>query len=374
MSSIRHGTAKMLNGASPGVAPTPALARAAGAPSDGGWVLTPNAVSVPLEALMFEQGSTFYMEPLTDCTLAFDITQPGLAQSLACTFDLPPAGTYPTVSLQLGSSYQITIDDPVNNIYTDPSSPTLLSTTAPAGGAQPVTIPIDSSLGGEAGVTPPTPLVISDGGDDGGGGGDAAGTSVTVSLLLDGLQSFAGLASDGTMAFGPTGDGNPGQLTLAMAVGAPTAIAAYINTMIDTPYSFNTSVLGTMQINGPYSATVLYSEGNQPESLSIGVNGPASGCEPFDDLYLFPGENAGEIGVADNTIGGVAYGSNYSPATTNTPTVEYAMEQVSTLGSATTFNCIDISSDPMPPGGSFTTAPPMIASPTFTESMTLVAD
>jgi hypothetical protein len=50
------------------------------------------------------------------------------------------------------------------------------------------------------------------------------------------------------------------------------------------------------------------------------------------------------------------------------------MQQVATLGSATTFNCLDITTDPMPPGGSFTTAPPTITTPTFTESMTLVAD
>ncbi|MGE5182538.1 MAG: hypothetical protein ACM31C_10770 [Acidobacteriota bacterium] len=49
-----------------------------------------------------------------------------------------------------------------------------------------------------------------------------------------------------------------------------------------------------------------------------------------------------------------------------------SMPQGSAIGTTTTFKCLDTTTDPMPAGDSFTTAP-AIPNPTYSATLTLVA-
>ena len=88
--------------------------------------------------------------PVTGCSLSFDLAQPGLAQTLDCPFEIP-AGTYTGAGPVFDATFDVVIDDTFNNIYTDPTSGTKLTTTRPTGGGQPITIPNPRGPGSQVG-------------------------------------------------------------------------------------------------------------------------------------------------------------------------------------------------------------------------------
>jgi hypothetical protein len=295
---------------------------------------------------------------MTDCAIDFDVAQPGLAQTLSCPFTVP-ADTYVSVGVQWGSSFDLLIDDPVDNIYTDPSAPTLVTSTPPVGSAQAITVPNPAGLDGTMGiqVTPLATPLVADGSSD-----------VTVSIVLSALQAFQVNVNAGTVTLGVDGKGSAGFCDSVSSVGNPAAIAYYVNPAIGTPYSYNPSVLGAAN---PASIGVLYGEGMVATDLAILFNGsPGATCGPFDQDFVFAGSGGGYLGVDGSGVIGWA-GVETGPSLTYTALMD--MQQVSTLGATTTFNCQSTAVDPMPPGGAFTTAPPAITAPTFTSSMVLVA-
>ena len=347
------GMAQMLNGASPGrvqsVAP---LVRAA--PMEGIWQVSPTVLKAPLVGLQFTEQDLGQVPriDLTDCAITFDLRMPGLAQTVACPFTLP-AGTYTGVAPVFGATYEATIDDAVNGFYTDPGSPAKLSATAPAGGAAPVTLTNPATMGGSA-VTFPAPIVVADGG------------TIAISVLLNGLQSLQINVTGGVPKFGVDGMGMAGFPSSTAAAGMPAAISYYVNGTLGTPYSYRASAVGM----DAFAVGVLYSNDMKPAFLSMGINGQLSNCGPIQARFVFPGKHNGYLGLDS---AGVLGWVGYSDGANQTISAEMAMPQASTLGGSTSFKCLQTTTDPMPPGDSFSSGAPMIGTPSRMETMLLVA-
>lgn len=127
-----HGAAVPVNARLAAPIPAPA--------TDGKWYVTPNKVKLTLERINFERmgGGMTVGADLTNCVVMFDKATPSLSNLLDCPFSIPP-GTYLGMTLFVGGTYEVLIDDATNGFYTDPAAPSKLSTTAPSGGAQFIT-------------------------------------------------------------------------------------------------------------------------------------------------------------------------------------------------------------------------------------------
>jgi hypothetical protein len=148
------GTARIVHGptvTSPGsTAPAATIARlapGAAALVNGIWGISPNEVQATIVSLDFTTSDgASKRAALTACSATYVRGGQSLSQILECPFTIP-SGTYVGLDVGILNQFQLLIDDSVNGIYTDPSSPSGLSTTAPAGGAKlvPVTVPTDQS-------------------------------------------------------------------------------------------------------------------------------------------------------------------------------------------------------------------------------------
>jgi hypothetical protein len=102
----------------------------------GRWDLSPDQAKVIVSAitLLSADGRHDQRAALTNCAPTYSRSQGSGVELLNCPFELP-AGTYQGVALDLQPTAQVLFNDPVNGFYSDPSSATLISATAPAGGA-----------------------------------------------------------------------------------------------------------------------------------------------------------------------------------------------------------------------------------------------
>ncbi len=349
------GTALMLNGASPGA---PHMLQLVAPPlaADGNWQVSPTAIKAPIVELDFfgtDSGGQLAI-PVTDCAVSFDLTMPGLAQTLACPFTLP-AGTYTQAGLRFADTFDLEVSDAIEGFYTDPSSPTKLSATMPSGGAQPVTMPNPYAKLGTQMTMLASPLVVKD------------GDTVTLSILLAALQSIQVNVNAGTLKFGADGNGDPRFPDVVLATSTPAGVAYYVNADVANAYAFTGGAGKT-----PFSVSVMYSNGGQPAELdTLAFAGPASltGCGPLQIAHVFPGKGNGYLGMDPSGIIGWA---SFSDMQATMYSAVMSMQQVASVGQMTTFKCLDMTTDPMPPGDSFTTAP-AIPNPTYTTTLTLVA-
>jgi hypothetical protein len=285
--------------------------------------------------------------------VTFDLTQPGLAQTLDCPFTVP-AGTYTGAGPRFGETFELLISDQANGIFTDPESPTKLSATEPAGGAKALTLPNPAASLGGGGVRFPTPVTVKD------------GETLTVSVLLNALQRIQVNVGGGTIQLGADGNGLPGFPDAAMAVGTPAAIAFYVNDALGTAHSYNGSTMG---MNNPLAIQVLYGNGMVPAFLNMS-NGDLPGCGHIQVLFVFAGRGNGYLGLDG---AGVLGWAGFSDVASTNYSAVMSMPQISTLGATTTFKCLTTTTDPAPPGDSFSSGAPVIPSPTREEVMTLVA-
>lgn len=102
-------------------------------------IASPDKVTVTFTQLSLQQGfnGSGPSADLSDCVVTYDRSQASGSHLLDCEFSVDP-GTYDTIRISYKTTLQVLIDDPVNNYYSDPTSPNLLSTVRPPNGAQPV--------------------------------------------------------------------------------------------------------------------------------------------------------------------------------------------------------------------------------------------
>ena len=119
-------------------------ASAARALENGTYALAPSTMTLTVTGIGFipegmTQYDNFKMIDVAGCTATFDRSLGSL--SLLRTSGITiPTGTFCGVSLRCRQTYTMVINDTVAGIYSDPASPSGLTTTPPPGGGQPIQI------------------------------------------------------------------------------------------------------------------------------------------------------------------------------------------------------------------------------------------
>ncbi|HVO31928.1 MAG TPA: hypothetical protein VMV18_14375, partial [bacterium] len=113
------------------------------APSDGHWKVSPDAATLHLVSLSFAVDATGSgpgaTVNLANCAPTYQRADASLTSILDCPFNAP-VGKFRSFGVNIETTMEIMVNDSANGIFTDPGSANLLSTTAPAGGAQPVSV------------------------------------------------------------------------------------------------------------------------------------------------------------------------------------------------------------------------------------------
>jgi hypothetical protein len=116
-------------------------------PTGGHWYISPDQGKINIVSLTFRDASGgVSAAALTNCTASYVRSAASLSSIVDCPFTVM-SGTYVEVDIGISNTFQVQINDATHGIFTDPSAPTGLSTTAPAGGAGfvPLTIPTSGS-------------------------------------------------------------------------------------------------------------------------------------------------------------------------------------------------------------------------------------
>lgn len=378
-------TARFLNGATPtpgsgGSWPetsgrTQALT---GLPADGSWLISPNKLRLTVNSISLhsgtgagaDAGNTTNANP-ANCVITYDISQVGLSKLVDCPFTLS-AGTYRSTYIGFNATYDVLINDSTNGIYTDSSSPSLLRTgSPPPTGAQFVTVTSNSS-GSTFGAGGNLPQAIT----------LNTGDSSTLSIVVNGLQFLkVTISNSGAQAaFGWYGIGDPFRPDMAVSFNAVGKIGYYVRTDINTALSYVAGGGGPARPQGIDSVAVNYSSATSPSTLYLGFSGNPPGCNTpppgprsVGGVISGPpngGGLGGYLGLDTNGVLGWALATDDSWATYAT---EFSMPQKSNLGDSTTLKCKNISSDPSPPGGTFASGAPNIATADYSANYVLVA-
>jgi hypothetical protein len=186
--------ARILHGPSDtAAASTAAIASPSAAPADGHWALSPDQSRVTLTSLTFRGADgSVAVAALTDCVPTYVRDDVALSPILDCPFDVPP-GTYVGVGVGMRTTFEVLVDDATNGFFTDPGSPTGLSTTPPAGGAQFTSFTVPGPGGQGDVLTAETfftsPLVVS------------AGDSVALDIVEDMIHTVFANVTSGAASF-----------------------------------------------------------------------------------------------------------------------------------------------------------------------------
>jgi hypothetical protein len=344
--------ALMVNG------PSPAAKQAGsrGSPFAGGpWSITPTFVHAPISELWFDTTTSPVIVSLDSCALDFDLTKPGATPQSTCDFELP-AGTYYSVEVT-EPSLDLLIDDSYNGLYTDPASPVNLDTSPPPGGARPITV--GGSPGYGVGIPLATTLVVRDRDD------------ITLTMFMDALQGLEVTYSDENVP--PSLYFNLGPKVL-VAVGSVTAIDYYVNPDLGTPYSFLDA-----QETPRLGIAVAYGDQWAPTFVALNFFTDLNPIPCGLSEYAMPGRRTGYLGRDSNNVLGWADVNQVEIATMPGWTgSDYLallrLPEAASLGDAVQLDCLNTSSDPKPPGGSFASGAPEIATPTYSTTMTLVGN
>src|SRR2546425_4599871 len=185
---ILHGPSQVVAAATAAGALSPSAL-----PADGHWALSPEQSRVTLTSLAF-QGSdgNVATADLTGCVPTYVRDSAALSPILDCPFDVPP-GTYVGVGVGVLTTFEVLLDDAANGFFTDPGSPTGLSASAPAGGAQFASFVVPGPGGQGDVLTAQTfftsPLVV------------AAGGSVTLDIVEDMIHTVFANVTGGVASF-----------------------------------------------------------------------------------------------------------------------------------------------------------------------------
>lgn len=361
------GTASLLNG------PTPATREKAAyrpeiRPSDGNWNISPDKMKVTLQQVSFyTQGTSGdgKTAELSNCIIEYDRSKAGLAKLVDCPFEMDE-GTFRGVGATFSATYEVLVDDTVNNIYSDPNAPSKFTTTRPSGGGQYVSVTTSSSgstFGNNSALSAPLTTT--------------AGQTVSLSIVINGLQFLKLNISGGTISVGwTTGYTNdPFRPDMTASVTSVARLGHYVHTSVGDAlsYNFNTasSLMGSV---GIISASVFYSSDTTPTTLFIGLNGsPACGSLEVSGATNTKADSMGYGGYLGLDPSGVLGWALPGDDDWTSYIALLSMPQKSTLGETTTLSCKSTSTDPDPPGGTFSSAAPNTSGAETSVPLELVA-
>jgi hypothetical protein len=261
-------TASVLHGSTPGVTGPIAggLANSRAlrgvAPAAGLWAISPDQARITITTVSFiaadGQPSS---ATLTNCVVNYTRSAASLTKLLDCPFTIDP-GTYVALDVAVANSFDVLVDDQVNNIYSDPASPTKLSSTRPAGGPQMVnySVTLTAELHGvlSSRIYLPAAVTI-----------DSGGTIPTVSLVADMIHTTFVTATGSSMNFF-TDLPLPGVYLIPSLSGA-----GRVEYYTSSGTALSAKMPGSTD-NDAHSVRVFYASPPQPAYIISPVVGPSS--------------------------------------------------------------------------------------------------
>ncbi len=347
--------ARILHG--PSRSASSAVLSALGVPADGHWGLSPDQGRVTLTSLTFQAADGPRQVDLVGCTPTYTRDAAALAPLLDCPFDLL-TGTYVGLTVGVSTRFEVLIDDSLNGFYTDPASPTGLSTTPPAGGAQFVSFVVPGPGGAGAVLSLQTfftsPLVVD------------AGTDVSLDIVDDMIHTVFANVAGGTASFDTSLPLPAVQLVPSVSGAGKVEFYSPTGTALDALMPGPTD-------DESGSVRVFYASPGQPSYVFSPVPGPSQAWN------VSPASSPANDGFrAGGYLGLDASGTLCWALPTDYTYAQYSelceMPVVATVGSTTTLSCQHLSSVPPPVSGdTYASGCPPIT-PDEQRSLTLVAN
>lgn len=326
------------------------------AAADGLWFLSPDQAKVTIDSIVFIGASSSDLHPvsLTDCAPTYQRSAADLAPLLDCPLDAP-VGSWSGVTININPTASVLIDDATNGLFTTASG---LVTTDPGSAAfTTVTIPNNGNGDFPVQVYFDTPLVISS------SDADASSTATSLSILVDMNHTLFADVSSGSAKFNTSLPISPASVIAATsAEGKATFYSA-----TGTAANFDG---GAVTGDDTGSVRFYYPSGESGQPGFAFFVTPAPG-----EAYPLNAAKSQVGGYLARDAAGVICWANAAMDESWAHYSQYCkMQEVTTLGGTTTLACQAGDLVPLPVSGdTYASGCPAITSPTFTESLTLVA-
>jgi hypothetical protein len=361
-----HATAHIVRGAST----TSSAALRAGTAknqlgADGHWFLSPDEVQVTVKRIELVDTSGHSTQVQFDsCAPTFHGNAAELSSVLDCPFTLTQAGTFIGVNLTVDATAKVLIDDATNGIFTDPSSPTGLSRTAPTGGAQLVSMTASQSTDGlTSELLLSQPLVVTDQEAD-------AGVAPTITVLADTIHTVFANISGSSATF----DTSLPQPPVALVATADAIDSGQGSVEYYAPSGTAGNVTMPLASTGNETGSlrVFYTAPNQPALVWHVVPGPSEAwaASPASSAGTGSFKTGGYLGLDSTGTLCWALPTDFSYQTYSRLC---RMQVPAAVGDTTTIECQSMSAVPAPVSGdTYASGCPSIT-PDSSTTVTLVA-
>jgi hypothetical protein len=361
--STMSGSVKILNGSTGAVGLHKSAVRKATtalALENGTYALAPSKMTLTVTGIGFipvgmTQYDNFKMIDVSGCTATFDRSLGSLTVLRTSGFTMP-VGTFCGVSVRCRQTYTMVINDTVAGIYTDPTSPSGLTTTPPAGGGQPIQIhDQNSESDGETGPGGSStyfdnPITIDE------------NSAPQVYVVFDPTHWVKADLNNGSFS-APRMGGNPPIVPSISRFGK----AAYYSN-IGTSLSYN---MGNRSADSGMSLLFLYADSLTPISVTWQVYNLCSTSGGSAVAYNGNGTLFGTYGLlgldASHTLAWASPAGGGSNGTFTSYNGVFRMPELSTIGQTTVLRYLCTSNVPQPVSGRNYSS----GAPNFTPSGTL---
>jgi hypothetical protein len=345
-------------------APRPPAGAPHAAPAAGHWFISPDEGTVTLLSLTFRSADgSKESVALAGCSPSYSRRSSSLSTLLDCPFQVP-SGTYVGVDIEVAATAQVLINDAVHGIYTDPSSPTGLSTTPPAAGAQlaALTVPA-SNNGGKSNTIESalaTPFVVGNGQADGGS------EAIELTIIEDMIHTVFVDVTGSTAKFDTTLPQPP--VSLLPSVTGPGRVEYYAPS--GTAQNVN---VGPATGNEAGSVRLFYAPPPQPAFVWHVVPGPSASYAANPAKFSGSGFKPGGYLGLDSTGTACWALAGDDSFTWATYSQLCQMKVAANVGETTSVKCQHMGSVPAPSSGdTYASGCPAIT-PDGTQTVTLVA-
>lgn len=323
------------------------------------YLVSPRRARITFTSVEFRApiGQIIGTSPFTACTVTYDGALASASTLLNCPFEVP-VGDIQRVDVTYDRTLQLLVSDPQVGIYSDPSSATGYTTSAPAGGAGFVPLQLagaDANGRVHAQITFPSAITI------------AAGSTPTLYITTDMIQTLQIRVNPGGTTLSPSSGGNNGSVVL---FGGLTRGSSH--------YYSNAPSTGTYRIgsvNQFHEFRIFYDQAGNPLYLTSPTC-VASGSESAQRGGAWasppgPGGMGGWLGRDANRV--LAWASTTGGSSTSY-IAYFVMPEQTVIGQTTVMRCMKTASPPPPADGkTYASGAPAMPTPYSTSTMTLQA-
>jgi len=337
--------------------------------TDGHWALSPDQTKVDVVSLTFQgdQAGVVQQVTLTNCSPTYVRDQAALTQVLDCPFQIP-AGTYVGMGIGVSTTFQVLVSDAANGFFSDPNATTKLSSTAPTGGAQFVSVTVPGPGGSGTVLSQQTyfthPIAVTATGSI---GGDDGGTTpgITVDIVEDMVHTVFANVSGGVASFDTSLPFPPVQM-MASIEGAG-RVAFYSESA-----TAGSAIMGGPTDDESSSVRVFYDGTGAASYLFHPTVGPSQAwnADPATSPQSGMFRAGGYLGVdASGTLcWAIPVDGSYAQYK-----AVCEMQVVSTTGGTTTLKCQNLTQAPHPTSGTTYASGCPTITPDSQTTLTLVA-